>query len=98
MASQTPCIQTSNLLIHRSIRYLRPTQRYTSLTALHSVSVGGHFLAASTLRRSILGAIHQFFKGGVASSDDTIFQERIDSLVCFYHKALTASNLTPEGK
>ncbi|KAH6879976.1 hypothetical protein BKA70DRAFT_1447684 [Coprinopsis sp. MPI-PUGE-AT-0042] len=68
---------------------MRPTTPHCVLTTENAICHGGHFLAASTLQRTVAGSIHTFFQGGViTNTDHPSFQGRMNTIACFFYKAI----------
>ncbi|KAH6909496.1 hypothetical protein BKA70DRAFT_1221737 [Coprinopsis sp. MPI-PUGE-AT-0042] len=68
---------------------MRPTTPHCVLTTENAICHGGHFLSASTLQRTVAGSIHTFFRGGViTNTDHPSFQGRMNTIACFFYKAI----------
>ncbi|KAH6884697.1 hypothetical protein BKA70DRAFT_1237562 [Coprinopsis sp. MPI-PUGE-AT-0042] len=68
---------------------MRPTTPHCVFTTENAICHGGHFLAASTLQRTVAGSIHTFFRGGViTNTDHPSFQGRMNTIACFFYKAI----------
>ncbi|KAH6880233.1 hypothetical protein BKA70DRAFT_1447519 [Coprinopsis sp. MPI-PUGE-AT-0042] len=68
---------------------MRPATPHAVLTTDNAICYGGHFLAASTLQRTVAGSIHTFFRGGViTNTNHPSFQSRMNTIACFFYKAI----------
>jgi hypothetical protein len=68
---------------------MRPATPHAVVTKEHAICHGAHFLAASSLQRTVLATIHNFFRGQViTNTDHPSFQGRMNSLASFFFKTL----------
>lgn len=68
------------------------------LSLLPTVCQGGHFISIVTLRGTLLGAFHTFFKGNtITNADKLSFPTRLHSIAALIHKAVVQDSITTEG-
>jgi hypothetical protein len=68
---------------------MRPSTPHAVLTTKHAICYGSHFIAASVLQRAVAGSIHTFLRGDViTNTDHPSFQARMNTLACFFFKAI----------
>ncbi|RXW19485.1 hypothetical protein EST38_g6372 [Candolleomyces aberdarensis] len=78
------------VLLTEGTRFLmRPGTVHAVFTPRDAICRGGHFLATSTMSRTLYGAIHCFFRESLLTNiDHPTIQSRVNAIVCYFYKAL----------
>ncbi|TEB03968.1 hypothetical protein FA13DRAFT_1807828 [Coprinellus micaceus] len=78
---------------------MQPNTVHAVLTLQHCIAYGGHFLAISTLARTIIGGVHTFFQGSITTNTDhPSILTRIDSVIAFLHKTLALGDIDEQDQ
>jgi hypothetical protein len=74
---------------------MRPGTIHAVFTPANAICRGGHFLATSTMSKTLYGAIHCFFKGRTLTNiDHPTIQSRVNVIICYFYKVYVLC--TPE--
>jgi len=79
---------------------MRPNTPHVVFTAEHSVCIGGHFLATTTLRDTCYGIFHSFVAGTVVTNTKHVREVfmLLARIMAFYHIAMMGAEDDSDGE